>query len=65
MLVNQGRSIPVTFAVIMPTNHKLLAAGRDHASAETRELLVRWGPLRAPVIARHCERLSATQRAIR
>lgn len=39
--------VPFTFAVIMPTNHKLLAPGRDVASAETRELLVAWGRLHA------------------
>jgi len=33
--------------VIMPTNHRLLAPGRDLSSAETRELLVRWGHLHA------------------
>jgi hypothetical protein len=33
--------------VIMPTNNKLLAPGRDLASSETRELLVRWGRLHA------------------
>ena len=42
-----GAVVPVTFAVIMPTNHKLLAPGRDLSSAETRELLVRWGHLHA------------------
>ena len=42
-----GAVVPVTFAVIMPTNRKLLAPGRDLSSAETRELLVRWGNLHA------------------
>jgi Domain of unknown function (DUF1772) len=42
-----GAVVPITFAVIMPTNHKLLAPGRDLASAETRELLVLWGRLHA------------------
>ena len=42
-----GAVVPYTFAVIMPTNHKLLAPGRDLSSAETRELLVRWGQLHA------------------
>ena len=42
-----GAVVPFTFAVIMPTNHKLLAPGRDLSSAETRELLVRWGQLHA------------------
>jgi Domain of unknown function (DUF1772) len=42
-----GAVVPITFTVIMPTNHKLLAAGRDLGSAETRQLLVRWGRLHA------------------
>jgi hypothetical protein len=42
-----GAVVPFTFAVIMPTNRNLLARGRDLASAETRELLVRWGQLHA------------------
>jgi len=42
-----GAVVPFTFGVIMPTNHRLLAPGRDLASAETRELLVRWGQLHA------------------
>ncbi len=42
-----GAVVPFTFGVIMPTNHRLLAAGRDLASAETRSLLVRWGQLHA------------------
>jgi hypothetical protein len=42
-----GSVVPFTFGVIMPTNHKLLAPGRDLTSAETRELLVRWGQLHA------------------
>jgi hypothetical protein len=42
-----GGVVPFTFAVIMPTNHKLLAPGRDIGSAETRALLVRWGQLHA------------------
>ena len=42
-----GAVVPFTFAIIMPTNHKLLAPGRDISSAETRELLVRWGQLHA------------------
>ena len=42
-----GAVVPFTFAVIMPTNHKLLAPGRDLESAETRELLVKWGRLHA------------------
>jgi hypothetical protein len=42
-----GSVVPLTFAVIMPTNHKLLSPDRDLASAETRQLLVRWGQLHA------------------
>jgi len=40
-----GAVVPITFIVIMPTNRRLLAAGRDLASAETRQLLDRWGKL--------------------
>ena len=39
--------IPFTAIVVLPTNHRLLAPGRDHASAETRQLLERWGRLHA------------------
>ena len=42
-----GAVVPFTFAVIMPTNNKLLAAGRDQSSPETRELLAQWGRLHA------------------
>lgn len=42
-----GAVVPFTFGVIMPTNHELLAPGRDLASDETRSLLVRWGQLHA------------------
>ena len=42
-----GAVVPFTFGVIMPTNHRLLEPGRDLSSAETRELLVRWGRLQA------------------
>jgi hypothetical protein len=42
-----GAVVPFTFAVIMPTNKKLLASDRDLASQETRELLVLWGRLHA------------------
>lgn len=42
-----GAVVPFTFGVIMPTNHRLLEPGRDLSSAETRELLVRWGRLHA------------------
>ena len=40
-----GAVVPFTFAVIMPTNNRLLAPGRDLDSSETRALLVRWGRL--------------------
>jgi len=42
-----GSVVPFTFIGIMPTNHKLLAPGRDLSSAETRMLLERWGRLHA------------------
>ncbi len=42
-----GAVVPFTFIVIMPTNHRLLAPGRDLASADTRALLERWGRLHA------------------
>ena len=35
--------VPFTLLVIRPTNDRLLAPGRDLASAETRQLLERWG----------------------
>ena len=38
---------PFTVIGIMPTNHKLLERGRDLDSAETRQLLRRWGNLHA------------------
>jgi hypothetical protein len=40
-----GAVVPVTFLFIMPTNNRLLATGRDLASNDTRQLLVRWGKL--------------------
>jgi hypothetical protein len=40
-----GAVVPITFIAIMPTNQRLLAADRDLASAETRQLLDRWGKL--------------------
>jgi uncharacterized membrane protein len=40
-----GLVVPFTFVAIMPTNHRLLAPGRDLASSETRELLEKWGKL--------------------
>ena len=39
--------IPFTAIVILPTNNRLLAPGRDLASAETRTLLDTWGRLHA------------------
>jgi hypothetical protein len=42
-----GAVVPFTFVVVMPTNNKLLAPGRDLSSPETRALLVRWGWLHA------------------
>ena len=42
-----GAVVPITFIVIMPTNHKLLAPGRDLASPDTRALLEHWGNLHA------------------
>jgi uncharacterized membrane protein len=39
--------VPFTLIVIRPTNDRLLADGRDLASAETRQLLERWGRLHA------------------
>jgi hypothetical protein len=42
-----GAVVPFTFIGIMPTNHALLAPGRDLGSTETRALLVRWGRLHA------------------
>lgn len=42
-----GAVVPFTFIAIMPTNHRLLAPGRDLASAETRSLLEHWGKLHA------------------
>ena len=42
-----GAVVPFTFIVVMPTNHELLAPGRDLDAAETRMLLRRWGRLHA------------------
>jgi anthrone oxygenase-like protein len=39
--------VPFTFIAIMPTNHLLLAPGRDLASNETRALLIKWSRLHA------------------
>jgi uncharacterized membrane protein len=42
-----GLVVPFTFIAVMPTNHQLLAPGRDLASVETRALLEEWGRLHA------------------
>lgn len=42
-----GLVVPFTFVVIMSTNHRLLAPGRDLASIETRALLIKWSRLHA------------------
>ena len=42
-----GLVVPFTFIVVMPTNHHLLAPGRDLSSVETRALLEKWGRLHA------------------
>jgi hypothetical protein len=42
-----GAVVPFTFIGIMPTNHELLAPGRDVGSAETLALLKKWGRLHA------------------
>jgi uncharacterized membrane protein len=42
-----GSVVPFTFIAIMPTNHQLLAPGRDLGSSETRSLLEKWGRLHA------------------
>ena len=42
-----GLVIPFTFIGVMPTNHQLLAPGRDLSSIETRSLLDKWGRLHA------------------
>jgi hypothetical protein len=42
-----GLVIPFTFVGVMPTNHQLLAPGRDLSSVETRSLLEKWGRLHA------------------
>jgi len=39
--------VPFTLVVVRPTSERLLAHGRDLASAETRQLLERWGRLHA------------------
>ncbi len=42
-----GSVVPFTLIAIMPTNHQLLAPGRDLASPETQVLLEKWGRLHA------------------
>ena len=42
-----GSVVPFTLIMIMPTNGKLLAPGRDLGSSETNELLQKWGRLHA------------------
>jgi hypothetical protein len=42
-----GAVVPFTILGIMPTNHRLLAPGRDLGSVETRNLLERWARLHA------------------
>ena len=42
-----GAVVPFTFIGIMPTNHMLLAPGRDLGSLQTRALLEKWGRLHA------------------
>ena len=42
-----GVVVPFTFIAIMPTNHILLAPGRDLSSPETHVLLEKWGRLHA------------------
>jgi hypothetical protein len=42
-----GLVVPFTFIAVMPTNHQLLAPGRDLSSVETRSLLEKWGRMHA------------------
>lgn len=42
-----GANIPLTLAIIMPTNRRLKAADIETAGPETRALLARWGRLHA------------------
>lgn len=42
-----GLVVPFTLVVIAPTNNRLLEAGRDLSSNETRMLLEKWGKLHA------------------
>lgn len=40
-------NLPVTFLIIMPTNHKLEAIGPADAGPDSRALIVKWGSLHA------------------
>ena len=42
-----GSVIPFTLIVILPTNKRLLSPTLDRRSAQTSQLLVRWGALHA------------------
>ena len=42
-----GAVVPFTLVVLLPTNHRLLAASLDKASPEAEVLLARWGRLHA------------------
>jgi len=42
-----GAVVPFTLVVILPTNHRLLAADLDPNSADAKRLLQRWGALHA------------------
>ena len=42
-----GSVVPFTFIAIMPTNHRLLEAGRDLGSSDTRAQLEKWRRLHA------------------
>jgi len=42
-----GSVIPFTLIVILPTNKQLLSPTLDRRSAQTSQLLVRWGALHA------------------
>src|SRR5262249_56215354 len=47
-----GVVVPFTFIVVIPTNHELMAPGRDLDAAETRTLLTSGGrlhPVRPPL----------------
>ncbi len=42
-----GAVVPITFKIIMPTNHQLLEPDRDLDSPDTRSLLEKWARLHA------------------